>query len=271
MEAYELIFIGNVKINNSLKEISKQDREVIYSLALDKVLSKDDSHKLPYYTVPEYIRNFIGESVTKRKECMLEMNDKTFTLYHKDIFPKTILSQHAFHSISFLFNTSYENIFGFIGKNQLSGTLPTPYDSGARAAFFVEVPKTSKVKKSPFAGKSAKIVDIKTKIWTEYQKISETINKKYFGSPSSGSLDKKTSVNNADVASITNLEIVLPSAGRNPYLNPQSTNTTDSKDSGYLDKRNSQLSDLTEYLDSNSASKIISDLPVDQSQLSEAI
>ena len=68
-------------------------------------------------------------------------NLKTFLSKYiqKNIFPKTILSQHAFHSISFLFHTSHENIFGFIGKNQLSGTLPTPYDSGARAAFFVEV------------------------------------------------------------------------------------------------------------------------------------
>ena len=71
----------------------------------------------------------------------MPLNLKTLLSNHfkKNIFPKTILSQHAFHSISFLFHTSHENIFGFIGKNQLSGTLPTPYDSGARAAFFVEV------------------------------------------------------------------------------------------------------------------------------------
>ena len=50
-----------------------------------------------------------------------------------------------------------------------------------------------------------------------------------------------------------------------------------SKDSGYgqdrtldMAKRESQLSDLTEYLDKNSAKKIISD-PMNQSQLSEAI
>lgn len=42
------------------------------------------------------------------------------------------------------------------------------------------------------------------------------------------------------------------------------------KDSGYMDKRESQLSDLTEYLDQNSAQKIKSD-SMNQSQLSEAI
>ena len=46
------------------------------------MLSKNDSDKLPYYTTPEYIPGFIGEVITERKECMLEMNDKTFTLYH---------------------------------------------------------------------------------------------------------------------------------------------------------------------------------------------
>ena len=55
-------------------------------------------------------------------------------------------------------------------------------------------------------------------------------------------------------------------------------NSKDSKDSGvygyinsgYMEKRESQLSDLSEYLDQNSAKKIISD-PMNQSQLSEAI
>ena len=42
------------------------------------------------------------------------------------------------------------------------------------------------------------------------------------------------------------------------------------KDSGYMDKRESLLSDLTEYLDQNSSPKIKSD-PMNQSQLSEAI
>lgn len=67
---------------NAIIFYSIQDREKIYSHALDKVLSKNDSGNLPYYTIPDYISDYVGESVTKREECMLEMNDKTFTLYH---------------------------------------------------------------------------------------------------------------------------------------------------------------------------------------------
>ena len=59
-----------------------EDRELIYGLALEKVLYKNDPEKLDYYTIPEYIPSFIGESHSKREECMLEMNARTFTLYH---------------------------------------------------------------------------------------------------------------------------------------------------------------------------------------------
>ena len=65
---------------NAIIFYSIQDREKIYSHALDKVLSKNDSDNP--YIIPEYISDYVGESVTKREECMLEMNDKTFTLYH---------------------------------------------------------------------------------------------------------------------------------------------------------------------------------------------
>ena len=76
---------------------SIQDREKIYSLALDKVLSKNDADKLPYYTNPEYISDYVGESVTKREECMLEMNDKTFTLYHVSF--KLMLARWRSHKL----------------------------------------------------------------------------------------------------------------------------------------------------------------------------
>ena len=75
-----------------------QDRETIYSLALDKVLSKNDSDKslYSYPTIPEYISDYVGESVTKREECMLEMNDKTFTLYHVSF--KLMLARWRYHN-----------------------------------------------------------------------------------------------------------------------------------------------------------------------------
>lgn len=46
------------------------------------------------------------------------------------------------------------------------------------------------------------------------------------------------------------------------------------KDSGYMEKRDSELSQLTEYLDSNSASKLLKDQskkPTEEPQLSEGL